>query len=64
MSAPSGWVRRGVVAVGVAAAVMTVAGCGDDEAPPPSPPTFKPTLKPLPEPSLKMTAPEMTTGAP
>jgi len=53
MSAPSGWVRRGVVALGAAAAFATVAGCGDEEPiKPPAPPTFKPTLK--------MTAPEMT----
>lgn len=59
MSAPSGWVRRGVVALGAAAALATVAGCGDEEPiEPPDPPTFKPTLKELPEPTLKLTAPE------
>jgi hypothetical protein len=44
MKASSDWVRRLVVAMGAAAALVTIAGCGDDEITPPKPAT-PPTLK-------------------
>lgn len=47
MKASSEWVRRFVVAMGAAAALVSIAGCGDDDGP---------TPKPATPPTLKMTA--------